>query len=548
MTAKTLMIQGTASSVGKSLLVAALCRSFRQDGLRVAPFKSQNMALNSFVTRDGGEMGRAQVVQALAAGLEPSVEMNPILLKPEADHRSQVIVLGRPRGSMGFRDYRSLREEMLGVVEAALGRLRATCDLVIIEGAGSPAEINLKAGEIVNMRIAKLAHAPVVLVGDIDRGGVFAHLVGTLELLEPDERARVKGILINKFRGDVSLLQPGLEFLEQRTGVPVLGVIPYLKDLRLPEEDSVALEERRSPSLSASPLAAGNGPCATLPAMSPVPVNILDIAVVALPHISNFDDFDPLAREPGVLVRYVASPAELGRPDMVILPGTKTTIADLGWLRERGLVSAIQAFVRDGGAAIGICGGYQMLGHTVEDAQGIESAPGATVQGLHLLPLRTTFEPVKQTHQVCAVVLGDRGLLSGCAGQYISGYEIHMGRTTVSDGRSADGATDDTAGPAFSVTSRSGLPPVPGAPESDGLLSADGRVLGTYLHGLFDSPRLRRALLHNLATSKGLPEEVEQMDWGKLTTLDDQLDQLAAAVRSSVDIRQLYDIAGVPRV
>ena len=549
MAAKTLMIQGTASSVGKSLLAAALCRLLRQDGLRVAPFKSQNMALNSFVTREGGEMGRAQVVQALAAGVEPSVDMNPILLKPEADHRSQVVVLGRARASMGFRDYRSLRHELLGVVEGALQRLRAAYDVVVIEGAGSPAEINLREGEIVNMRIARMAGAPVLLAGDIDRGGVFAHLVGTLALLEPDERALVRGFLINKFRGDASLLQPGIDFLERRTGVPVVGVIPYLADVRLPEEDSVALEGPH-PLAPSPPTWKGGAPAA-----------IVDVVVVHLPHVANFDDFDPLAGEPGVAVRYVRAPEEVGEPDLIVVPGTKSTVADLRWLRERGLAEAIVARVRRGTPAIGICGGYQMLGHAIEDPLGVESAPGDCVDGLGLLPVRTVFAPEKATHQVRARVLEARGLLTGCAGHAIRGYEIHMGRTAALDNPGG------TLGPAFALESPAGAPATDLSagsegseltlsaakgqagqaqrPTTDGMLNQDGRVLGTYLHGLFDNAGLRRALLHNLAQAKGLAGAPETAAWGRLASLDEQLDRLAAAVRASVDVGRIYEMAGL---
>ena len=314
------MVQGTASHVGKSVLVAALCRIFRQDGFRVAPFKAQNMSNNSYVTRDGGEIGRAQAVQAEAAGVEARVEMNPVLLKPEADHTSQVVLMGRPLQAAGSRDYFRLKPQLWESVSSSLDRLRDSFDLVIAEGAGSPAEINLKATEIVNMRVARYADAPVLLCGDIDRGGVFASLVGTLELLEPEERKTIKGFVINKFRGDVSLLTDGLTWLEERTGIPVAGVVHHYRDIHIPEEDSVALE------LSA--------PTTVHP--------VLDIAVVQLPHISNFDDFDLLAREPGVSLRYVSSPAELGKPDMVILPGTKTTIPDLAWMNSRGLTQAVR--------------------------------------------------------------------------------------------------------------------------------------------------------------------------------------------------------------
>jgi adenosylcobyric acid synthase len=523
MTAKTLMIQGTASSVGKSLLVAALCRIFRQDGLRVAPFKSQNMALNSFVTADGGEMGRAQVVQALAAGLEPRVEMNPILLKPEADQSSQVIVMGRALGSMRFQQYRAMRETLLSTITEALDRLRSEYDLIVIEGAGSPAEINLKAGEMVNMRIARLAQAPVIIAGDIDRGGVFAHLIGTLALLDDDERDFVKGFFINKFRGDVSLLKPGLDFLEERTRVPVLGVIPYVADVKLPEEDSVWIEQHAS----------ARTPTGGVSSADP----LLDIAVINLPHVANFDDFDPLSAESGVRVRYVGDPAELGTPDLLILPGTKTTVADLRWMASRGLTEAVKHAAGGGTPVIGICGGYQMLGRVIEDPSGAESAAGDVVPGLGLLPLRTVFEETKATHQVRASVIADTGLLSGSRGQAVTGYEIHMGRSWL------EGEPEGVV-PAFNVVSRSAKPPEAGT-ETDGLISADGRVLGTYLHGLFEAPGFRRALLRTLAARKGRQDAPEAGAWGQLATLDEQFDRLAAVVRESVDLTRLRAIVGI---
>ncbi|HID65180.1 MAG TPA: cobyric acid synthase, partial [Anaerolineae bacterium] len=340
MTAKTLMIQGTASSAGKSLLVAALCRIFCQDGVRVAPFKAQNMALNSFVTREGHEMGRAQVVQAQAAGLEPHVDMNPILLKPEQDARSQVVVMGRPWATLAAGEYYRRKGELWPVVTAALDRLRERYDLVVIEGAGSPAEINLRDSDIVNMAVARYARAPVLLVGDIDRGGVFASLVGTMVLLEEDERRLIKGFVINKFRGDVALLQDGLTMLEQRTGVPVLGVVPFIRDLQIAEEDSVALGEPLRRSLESS-----QG-------------REVDIAAIRLPRISNFDDFDALALEEGVQVRFVDGPDQLGHPQAVILPGTKSTIADLLWLRQVGLARALCELAENGTPVVGICGGY----------------------------------------------------------------------------------------------------------------------------------------------------------------------------------------------
>ena len=502
--AKTLMVQGTASSVGKSVLVAALCRILKQDGLRVAPFKSQNMALNSFVTADGGEMGRAQVVQAMAAGVEPSVDMNPILLKPEADARSQVIVRGKVYGTLPARDYYQERLRLLSIIEESLERLRASYDVVLIEGAGSPAEVNLKQNEIVNMRIARMAQAPVLLAGDIDRGGVFAALVGTLELLEPEERAFVRGFVINKFRGDVSLLKPGLDFLEARTGVPVVGVVPYFTDIQISEEDSVSLEQGR-------PVQDG--------------VKLIDIAVIQFPRISNFDDFDPLAQEEGVGVRYVRDAAALGGPDLVILPGTKSTMSDLGFLRRSGLAEAVIRLARKGTPVIGVCGGYQMLGQTIHDPQGVESSQPC-VAGLGLLPVSTTFEREKATHQVTARVADSTGMLAGATGKEVRGYEIHMGSTS-GQGEAAP----------FVVLERSGeracLP--------DGCIDASGHILGTYIHGLFSNTSLRLSLLGYLAEKKG----ISLPRLGAIATQEEHLNRLAALVRGHVDMGLIYRITGL---
>ena len=406
---KVLMVQGTASHVGKSVLVSALCRIFRQDGFRVAPFKAQNMSNNSYVTRDGGEIGRAQAVQAEAAGVEARVEMNPVLLKPEADHIAQVVRMGRPMVSARVKDYFGLKAQLWESVSASLDTLRSEYDIVVIEGAGSPAEINLKATEIVNMRVALHADSPVLLCGDIDRGGVFAALVGTLELLEPHEREVIKGFIINKFRGDASLLTDGLTMLEDRTGIPVAGVVHHYRDIHIPEEDSVALD---------IPLrSGGNGQAA------------LDVAVIQLPHISNFDDFDPLAREPGVSLRYVSRTDELGKPDLVILPGSKTTIPDLAWMNSRGLGRAVQELHGRGTAIVGICGGYQMLGQRLYDPDRIESSV-PEMEGLGILPLTTVFSGTKETHRIHGEVVEAAGLLKFAGGASLTGYEIHMGRTT----------------------------------------------------------------------------------------------------------------------
>lgn len=502
MTAKVLMVQGTSSSAGKSLLVAALCRIFAQEGYRVAPFKAQNMALNSFVTRDGLEIGRAQAVQAHAAGIEPTVDMNPILLKPEADSCSQAVVLGRPKMRLDSRDFNRRGDDLWPVVVESLARLRAEFDLVIIEGAGSPAEPNLKAGDIANMRVARHAQAPVLLVGDIDRGGVFASLVGTLELLEPDQRNLLKGIIINKFRGDLALLRPGLDFLEARCGVPVVGVVPYLHDLRLAEEDSVALET----AISGQPSAVS-----------------IDIAVIRLPRISNFDDFDPLALEPGVRVRYVDSPLDLGEPQAIILPGSKSTVSDLQFLNASGLAAAILARAHQGTAVIGICGGYQMLGQVIRDPDRVESEREAA-PGLGLLSVETVFFPEKATYQAQARVVTRRGFFRGLVGLPVNGYEIHMGRTASPE-------------PMLCIVRRGDAE----VNEADGATDATGSIFGTYLHGLFDNAHFRKAWLSSLqnhAREVGLPmAEVREQAYN----------QLAACVRTSLNMPLLYRIVGLRR-
>ncbi|GAC1394832.1 MAG: cobyric acid synthase [Polyangiales bacterium] len=506
MTARTLMIQGTSSSVGKSIVTAALCRLFRQEGLRVAPFKSQNMALNAFVTPDGGEIGRAQAVQAAAARVVPTVDMNPILLKPEGDSRSQVVVLGKSIGSLAAADYHARKPELRRVVTDALARLRATHDLVVIEGAGSPAEINLKDRDLVNMFVAKAADAPVLLVGDIDRGGVFAAFVGTMELLDPDERARVAAFVVNKFRGDVKLLEPGLRMLEERTRVPVLGVLPYVQRLRVADEDSVSLEERRHrPRASASEI---------------------EIAVVRLPRISNYDDFHPLEHEPGVVVRFVEHEAELTGADQVVLPGTKSTMADLRWLRESGLAGAIVLRARRGEPVLGICGGCQMLGRTLADPERVESEVGSA-EGLGLLSFRTCFAREKRTSQV--VARGLRGsFLAPSDGGELFGYEIHMGRLEL------DGA--DAVRAPFAIVLRNGA----GAPDVDGEISPDGAVVGTMLHGLFDNPSVRAQLLGTLRRRKGLPEPAPAPPHAPV----DEFDRLADVVRSNVQMDLLWRIVG----
>ncbi len=502
--APCLMIQGTGSGVGKSVLATAFCRWFARAGYRVAPFKSQNMALNAGVTVDGGEIGRAQAAQAEAAGLEPTVDMNPILLKPETDHRSQVVVRGQALATVDFKEYRRLKPTLLPVVEESLARLRRSYELIVIEGAGSPAEINLHEGEIVNMRIARMADAVVILVGDIDRGGVFASLLGTMELLDAEDRRRVGGFIINKFRGDASLLAPGFDVLASRTGVPVLGVVPHFTERLVPAEDSLDLD-------------------AGVPSVGPV---VVEIAVARLPRISNFDDFEPLAREPGVRVRFVRTPAELTAADAIVLPGSKSTIADLQWLRESGLASAVSAAASAGCPVIGVCGGYQMLGKTIRDPEHVESRVDTT-PGLGLLPVVTTFSTTKTTIRVRAEATVTAGPFAVAPGSGVAAYEIHAGRTE------GDGVPRP-----FVVIARRGA----AVREFDGATNAAGTVVGTYLHGLFGNDGLRRAFLVHLATRKGARPDDR---WGAGEAAIDRYDRLADIVEDAVDLRAISKLAGL---
>jgi adenosylcobyric acid synthase len=490
------------SSVGKSLLVAALCRICAQDGWRVAPFKAQNMALNSYATRDGREVGRAQAMQAAAAGVDVTVEMNPVLLKPEAESQSQVVVLGKPWARLKARDYYQRKPELWQVVTSALDTLRSQYDLVIIEGAGSAAELNLKRGDIVNMAVARYANAPVLLAGDIDRGGIFAQLLGTLLLLEEHERRLVRGLIVNKFRGDAGLFAEGVSILEQRGGVPVLGVVPFIRDLGIADEDSVALDDLQS---------------------APAAPDSLTIAVVRLPHISNFDDFDPLRAEPGVTVRFVDEPADLHGADLLILPGTKTTVADLRWLHERGIAAALVAQAQAGTPVLGICGGYQMLGAAIYDPDGSESDT-PEMAGLGLLPVVTHFSPEKQTIRAEGQVAAEQGLFAGARSLACSGYEIHMGRTVLADG----------ALPLLHITRRGDQ----SASDTDGAISADGSAAGTYMHGLFDNDSLRHVLLANLAARNGTPHAPVRSHFNR----EAQYDRLAAVVREHLNIENLYNI------
>ena len=501
--APCLMVQGTASGVGKSWLATAFCRIFARAGYSVAPFKSQNMALNAAVAADGGEIGRAQAAQAEAAGVDPTVDMNPILLKPETDRHSQVVVRGRVAGTLDFASYHQRAPELLEVIAASLARLRAAHDVVVIEGAGSPAEINLAATEIVNMRVAHLADAAVLLAGDIDRGGVFASLVGTLALLPPEDRERISGFLIHRFRGDRRLLQPGLEMLTARTGVPVLGVVPMITERLVPAEDSLDLERM----------------------FAAVDDAVVDIAVVRLPRISNFDDFEPFAHEPGVRVRLARHARELAGADMIVLPGSKTTLADLAWLHESGMADAVRAAAARGCPVFGICGGFQMLGRRVDDPDGVEGIPGA-LSGLELLPVVTRFGGTKRTVRARAHVRATRGVLANAAGLDIRGYEIHVG--TTAHGGDAP----------FTIVARSGAP----ADEADGAISADGVVTGTYLHGLFSNDALRGHLLRALAARSGSTPDPR---WGSPRDLHARYDRLADIVAGAVDMPAVAKLVGL---
>ena len=488
------MIQGTASNAGKSLLSAGLCRVFRQDGWRVAPFKAQNMALNSFITEEGLEMGRAQVVQAEAAGVAPSVRMNPVLLKPTNDTGSQVIVNGIPRGTMRASEYYKYKKNLIPEVMAAYQSLSDEYDIIVIEGAGSPAEINLRQDDIVNMGMAKRAKAPVLLCGDIDRGGVFASLYGTVKLLEPDEQELIHGLIINKFRGDVEILRPGLGQLEELTGKPVLGVVPML-DVDVDDEDSLSSRLGR------------NGR-----------VGLVDIAVVRLPRLSNFTDFNPLERMEAVTLRYVTSPRELGRPDLVVLPGTKNTMDDLRWMRQSGMEAAILQHAAAGGAVVGICGGYQMLGQTVSDPDGVEG--GGTLKGLGLLPADTVFQGEKTRTRVTGAFRAPEGIFSAMAGVPFEGYEIHMGRT------------ESAAAPLAEFTTQTG------ERHTDGLSS--GNVWGCYVHGIFDKAGAAEALVNALLRAKGLEPGAAAVDWQDYA--QGQYDKLAGGLRESLDMARIYRI------
>ena len=495
--AKNLMIQGTMSNAGKSLLAAGLCRVLKEDGLKVAPFKSQNMALNSFITKDGLEMGRAQVVQAEAAGIEPDVRMNPILLKPTTDVGSQVIVNGKAIGNMSAKEYFAYKKNLIPHIVEAYNSLQEEYDVIILEGAGSPAEINLKAEDLVNMGMARLVDAPVLLAGDIDRGGVFAQLYGTIALLDEEDRARVKGTIVNKFRGDKNILAPGLKILEELCGVPVAGVVPYM-NVDIDDEDSLSTRLDRKMR------------------------KLIDIAVIKLPRISNFTDFSPFENYENVSLRYVSKASEFGNPDMIIIPGTKSTIADLIWLRESGLEAKILKAASKSGASsegsardaqgdapiiFGICGGYQMLGKHVSDPDRTEAQSITEIDGLGLLPTETIFEKEKVQKQVKGILPEIKGCLAGLSGMGYEGYEIHMGR----------GDLD--------------------AP----VIAGSENVYGSYVHGIFDAPGIADEILKALCARRGI-------DFSDLGTFDAaahkerQYNILANGIREALDMKLIYEI------
>lgn len=505
--ANYIMMMGTSSHVGKSILATAMCRILYRKGRKVVPFKAQNMALNSYVTRDGDEMGRAQVAQAEAAGMEPMVDMNPVLLKPTGNAASQVIIMGKPVGNMSAREYhRGYSLKAFDAVKEALGRLDKEYDTIVIEGAGSPAEINLKANDIVNMRVAKYLQAPVLLIADIDRGGALASLVGTLELLDEEERALVKGLVINKFRGDVTLLTPAIDFLEEKTGKPVLGVVPHIDQMGIDDEDSVSLEEKQSAPTEGD----------------------IRIAVIQTPKISNFTDFDALAHEKDVALYYVKSVEDLGEPDVIMLPGSKNTTEDMLYLRKSGLGEKILAHAKAGKAVIGICGGYQMLGEVIRDPQHTESQ-NDEVAGLGLLGMETVFASEKLTSQVVAQCQDLHFMGQSISADNLQGYEIHMGHTAFT--READKHP-------FTVCQRRGK----ACASQEGTANAAGNVFGTYIHGVFDNDVFRRSVLNAIRHSKGL--EALANTRNVMAEKQQAYEHLADVVEKALDMEKLYQIMG----
>jgi adenosylcobyric acid synthase len=506
--ARAIAVLGTASDVGKSVVAAGLCRLLHREGVRVAPFKAQNMSLNSFVTVEGGEMGRAQVLQAYACGLPPHVDMNPILLKPEADERSQVIVHGRIWGSHDASGYFEHSRELFRFVQASYERLASVYEVIVIEGAGSAAEVNLRHRDLVNWPVVELADAPVLLVADIDRGGVFAQVIGTIDLLSPEERRKLLGIVVNKFRGDARLFADGVAFLQARTGMPVLGVIPFLRDLELDQEDSVEIERYRHTQFTSQKV---------------------NVAVTLLPRMSNFTDFNALAAEFDVALRYVASPRDIAGADVVVLPGSKNTIADLEHLRRAGFFEVLEEHVGRGGELVGICGGYQMLGREISDPHRVEA--GGRTQGLGLLDVVTELLPHKTTVQVKALPL-HLGAAPACT---VSGYEIHMGLTR-----------RGPSPPCFRILHRVGQEDMGGGlpwkeeETEDGATRQDQLVWGTYIHGVFDRPGFRRLWLNRLRQRKGLPPLDVTVSEAATARLLSALDRWADHLQKHLDLAQTF--------
>lgn len=484
------MVQGTSSDAGKTILVAALCRYFSDLGYAVAPFKAQNMALNAVAVAGGEEISWAQVMQAEAARSEPSVDMNPLLLKPVSDTVSQVVLRGRVVGDFSAREYQAYKKTAFPVVMEALNALRQRYDVVVLEGAGSPAEVNLRSADLVNMGLAEAADAPVLLISDIDRGGMFAYVVGTLALLTESERARVCGLVINRFRGELARLEPGLDSLFQMTGVPLVGVIPYLSGLSLPAEDSLGIKAAAKKNWD------------------------LDVAVIRLPRIANFSDFHILEEEEGVRLRYILGTSELGRPQLIILPGTKNTIADLAWLKETGLFEAIGTAVAGGAFLLGICGGFQMLGQLIRDPHGVDGTGGVT-SGLGLLPLETEFLPEKTIIRVSGETVGE--------GEVLEGYKIHFGESS-----------------RFGVAPFARLIGDDGNRYEDGACSEDGRVIGTYMHGLFDAADFRGGFLNRVRKAFMLP--TKRSGLSAREKREDSYRLLAAAVRRHLDCDFLLEL------
>jgi adenosylcobyric acid synthase len=510
-----IMVQGTASSVGKSILVTALCRIFKQDGFSVCPFKSQNMSLNSYITLDGKEMGRAQVLQAYAAGLEPEVFMNPILLKPTSDKKCQIIVNGKVFGNSTAMEYHNLKLEFKDMLKEQFEELEKKFDIIVMEGAGSPAEINLRDRDIVNMGMAELIDAPVLLAGDIDKGGVFASLAGTMLLLGEEEKKRVKATIINKFRGDIEILKPGLKMLEDIIHIPCAGVVPYFR-LDLEDEDG-AVEFNKKITAA------------------------IDIAVIKLPHISNFTDFDALKVEEDVSVRFVTTKEELGTPDLLIIPGTKNTIEDLITLRESGLEEAIVQYSKNGNI-LGICGGFQILGNSLSDPYAVETS-SENIEGMKLLDIDTVFEEEKITTRVKArsTSIGDVNLIklmnkkdklvsSNSSNVEVYGYEIHMG--VCKYGHSAK--------PLFEIYNENGEE----TSCYDGAINAQGTVMGTYIHGIFDGVEFRENIVNALRIKKDIETKKSKV---YESLREKELDKLADIVRGSIDMEGIYEIMGIKR-